>query len=217
MKIFIIIFLLFFTIGCNSNKIVYWCGDHACINKKEKEAYFKKTMIVETKEIIKRKNKDLSNLEKIKKNEGIISQEELNQEVKLNEKNNLEDVDNEKDEKEILVQARLEEKNRIKNEKLLAKQAKIDERNRIKNEKLLTKQAKLDEENRIKNEKNLVDQIDLEEKEINKKKKIDTGKVVLNEEGKSYNSSFFQFNEIVNSIYKKNIEKSYPDINDTPK
>ena len=28
-------------ISCSANKGVYWCGDHSCINKKEKEAYFK--------------------------------------------------------------------------------------------------------------------------------------------------------------------------------
>ena len=37
---------LFFIIACANNKGVYWCGDHPCINNKEKEAYFKKTMIV---------------------------------------------------------------------------------------------------------------------------------------------------------------------------
>ena len=37
--------------SCTSGKTVYWCGDHPCINNKEKEAYFKKTMIVEVKEI----------------------------------------------------------------------------------------------------------------------------------------------------------------------
>ena len=37
--------IFFVIIGCSSNKIIYWCGDHPCINKTEKEAYFEKTMI----------------------------------------------------------------------------------------------------------------------------------------------------------------------------
>ena len=45
-------------ISCTNNKGVYWCGDHPCINKEEKEAYFKKTMIVEVKNYNKDKNKN---------------------------------------------------------------------------------------------------------------------------------------------------------------
>ena len=51
--------LLILLISCSGDKSVYWCGDHACINKKEKEAYFKKTMIIEKKIINKKKKKDL--------------------------------------------------------------------------------------------------------------------------------------------------------------
>ena len=57
MKYIIILIFSFFLISCSSRKTVYWCGDHACINKKEKEAYFKKTMIVEVKEINKKEIK----------------------------------------------------------------------------------------------------------------------------------------------------------------
>ena len=56
---FIIIFLVF---SCSNNREVYWCGDHACINKKEKETYFKETMIVEKK--VLEKNKKLSKQKK---------------------------------------------------------------------------------------------------------------------------------------------------------
>ena len=49
MKILIFLISLMLIISCTSKKGVYWCGDHACINKKEREAYFKKTMIVEIK------------------------------------------------------------------------------------------------------------------------------------------------------------------------
>ena len=50
--------------SCAPNKKVYWCGDHPCINKKEKEAYFKKTMIVEAKENFTLDKKD-SKIEKL--------------------------------------------------------------------------------------------------------------------------------------------------------
>ena len=45
-----IIFSFFLIVGCGSSNTVYWCGDHQCINKKEREAYFKKTMIVEVRD-----------------------------------------------------------------------------------------------------------------------------------------------------------------------
>ena len=54
MKKNFIILIFIFMISCTNNKGVYWCGDHPCINKEEKEAYFKKTMIVE----VKNYNKD---------------------------------------------------------------------------------------------------------------------------------------------------------------
>ena len=47
MKKNIYFIFIIFIISCSPNKGVYWCGDHACANNKEKEAYFKKTMIVE--------------------------------------------------------------------------------------------------------------------------------------------------------------------------
>ena len=52
-------------ISCSSNKVVYWCGDHPCINKKEKKAYFKKNMIVEMKSIKSKNYKNNSEIEKI--------------------------------------------------------------------------------------------------------------------------------------------------------
>ena len=52
-------------ISCTSNKNVYWCGDHPCINKKEKEEYFKKTMIIEIKDLKNKNYKDDSEINKI--------------------------------------------------------------------------------------------------------------------------------------------------------
>ena len=67
---FLILFLIF---GCSSSKVVYWCGDHPCINKKEKKSYFKKTMIIEVREL----GKDSNNNSEIEK---------LLQQTRINEK-----------------------------------------------------------------------------------------------------------------------------------
>ena len=49
MKKLLLLVFFFFIFSCTSSRTVFWCGDHACINKKEKKAYFKKTMTVEIK------------------------------------------------------------------------------------------------------------------------------------------------------------------------
>ena len=122
-----LLFLVFlFILSCTNNKSVYWCGDHPCINKKEKESYFKKTMIVEVKNLKNIKNKS-SEIEKI------------TEQAKQEEKKRI------KKEKSFLKQAKLDEKKRIKRERDLAKKAKLEEKKRIKEEKKLEKQIKLDE------------------------------------------------------------------------
>ena len=98
---YLIIFLVI--IGCSTNKVVYWCGDHPCINKKEKEAYFRKTMIVEVKDLSKEELENKSEIDKIKK-QAII-----------NEKRRI------KGEKELKKQTRLDQKKRINEEKKLLK------------------------------------------------------------------------------------------------
>ena len=65
MRIILILSLLLIVVNCSSGKQVYWCGDHPCANKKEREAYFKKTMTVEIKEMGKKKKSDKSKLAKI--------------------------------------------------------------------------------------------------------------------------------------------------------
>ena len=65
MKFFFIILILFFISSCSNNKGVYWCGDHPCINKKEKEAYFKKNMVVEIRNAKKSDYKNNSKIEKM--------------------------------------------------------------------------------------------------------------------------------------------------------
>ena len=108
-------------ISCSANKGVYWCGDHSCKNKKEKEAYFKKTMIVEIKTS---KNKNYKNNSEIEK----IMQEAQSKAKKII-----------KDEKDLAKQTKLEEKMRIKEEKNLAKQIKLEEKMRIKDKKKSSK------------------------------------------------------------------------------
>jgi len=179
--------------SCTSNKGVYWCGDHPCVNKKEREAYFKKTMVVEIREIKKGE---------LKKNSQI---EEIKLQAKFDENRRI------KDEKKMVKQLELEEKNRIQEEKALAQQLESEEKNRIKEEKSLAQKLELEEKNMIKEEKALAKQLELDEKIQNKKnvteikKNLTVKKVELS-----------KFRELVDKIIIKNSLKSYPDINDIP-
>ena len=122
MKKFLYILVIFVLSGCADNK-VYWCGDHPCINDKERAAYFKKTLIVEIKNLKKKdieKNSDMEKiLEQAKKNEKkrIITEKELAKKEKKAEKKRL------KEEKKSIKQARLNEKKRLKEEKKLKKES----------------------------------------------------------------------------------------------
>ena len=106
--LFLLIFIIF--VACSSSERVYWCGDHACINKKEKEAYFKKTMIVEVRDIKNKKFKSDTEYEKI------LKQAEINEKIRI------------KDEKILAKETKVELKKRIKKEKFLVKQAKLAEK-----------------------------------------------------------------------------------------
>ena len=110
MKYLILLIFSLLLFACSNGKRVYWCGDHACINNKEREAYFKKTMIVEIKELSKQNKKSKSELEIIKKQAGIEQKKEI------------------KNEKELTKQARLDEKRRLKEQKELAKQARLEKK-----------------------------------------------------------------------------------------
>ena len=130
--LYLIIFFVF--VNCSGDKGVYWCGDHPCINKKEKEAYFKKTMTIEMRALKKEKFKRLSEIEKI------------TQQARSEKKSVI------KEEKKLVKQSKLEAKRRIKEEKKIIKQAKLEAKRRIKEEKELAKQIELDEKKIIKNE-----------------------------------------------------------------
>ena len=117
MKKLLYLLLFIIIISCSNTKKVYWCGDHPCINGKEKEAYFKKTMIVEIRESNKATDKNKSEVAKIMK------------QAKVDEKKRI------KNEKYLAKQIKIEEKMRIKEEKKLAKQVVLDEKKIIKKER----------------------------------------------------------------------------------
>ena len=193
----ILFFTIFFLIlGCSTTPGVYWCGDHACINKNEREAYFKKTMIVEIRELKK---------ENIKKNSEI---ENITQRAKNEEKKRI------TREKELAKQAKLDEKRRIKDEKELAKQAKLDEKRRIDEEKELEKQITLEEEKRIKEDKKLTRQVKMKEKVNKKQTKTPAKKDNKITDFENVPVFSTEFDKIVKRIKRRNILRPYPDIND---
>ena len=102
----ILYFLSFLiTVNCSNTssfKTVYWCGDHQCINKKERQDYFKKTMIVEIKDLKGRNNKNSQT-------------EKLLEQAKLDQKKQI------KDEKKLLKEEKLKRKREIIEEKELKK------------------------------------------------------------------------------------------------
>jgi len=207
MKKYFLIYLLLLNAGCSYSGVgskVYWCGDHACKNTKEKEEYFKKTMIVEIKDTSDINKKDKSKIQ------GVLEQSRI-YEVKDSEV-----------EKKIAEQTKLDNKRRIQNEKELVKQAKLDNKRRIQNEKELAKQAKLDKKRGIQNEKDLSKQIKIDEKKLIKNKVLEKTKIP--EDGiklknndtilkTSNNKVTDKFTNAFENIMKKNSFKEYPDIN----
>ena len=193
MKNYLFLCVFFLIFSCTNNKSVYWCGDHPCINNKEKEAYFKKTMIVEVRELKKESNKDISEFEKLLK------------QAQVDEKKRI------MSEKGLAKQVRLEEKRRIKEEKELVKQVRLEEKRRIEEKKKLSKQARLEE----KREKNNIwkDEKKLPKKEVSKTKNKETA---INIDMASTNISSAKFKELAERITLKNKFRPFPNINDIP-
>ena len=108
MKYFIFFMFIFLLFACSNNNEVYWCGDHACINKKEKKAFFKKTMIVEKRELTEK-----DKLSKYDKNE-ILKQ------IRLEEKK-----ETKKDQK-FTEEITLEEKQIAKKDEKLRKSTQLN-------------------------------------------------------------------------------------------
>ena len=201
MKKYIFLIVFIFTFACTANKGVYWCGDHPCINKDEKESYFKKNMIVEV------RNYNKGNIQKDTEIEKLLKQAKLNEkDRKLDEKELIKKA--KINERELVKRIKLEEKKRIMEEKELAKILKLDEKKRIMEEKELAKQLKLDEKKRKKTEK----VVKLDKKEIKKKKALS----VVSPAG-TVEISSQKFEELVKKIMKRNSSRSYPEINDIPK
>tara|TARA_B100001123_G_scaffold379895_1_gene449146 strand:- start:770 stop:1282 length:513 start_codon:yes stop_codon:yes gene_type:complete len=142
MKKFFFPFIILLTISCTSNKGVYWCGDHPCINKKEKEAYFKKNMVVEMKSAKKTDYKSNSEIERL------MSQAKVEEKVRI------------KNEKSLSKQSKLEEKK-------LAKQMKLEEKRRVKEEKKLAKQIKKKKKSPIKVSDESTENLIIKDAEIN--------------------------------------------------
>ena len=151
MKHFYLICFLILLASCSSNKKVFWCGDHACINNAEKEEYFKKTMIVEVKNI---------KSTKIKKTEFEVIKEKIGL----------------KESRAIAKQLKIEKKRRLKEEKKLAKLKRTEDRKIKKNEKKLEKEARIKEDKTnskpiIKTSKNLSENIIIASSEFDELKK----------------------------------------------
>ena len=193
MKYLILLIFSLLVFACSNGKRVYWCGDHACINNKEKEAYFKKTMIVEIRELSKQNKKSKSELEIIKKQAGLEQKKEI------------------KNEKELAKQVRLDKKRRIKEEKELAKQVRLDKKRRIKEEKELAKQVRLEEKKIIKEEKKSYKKKVLKTENVPLEKEI-----VINTGIARINISSTPFKELVKKITKENMLRPYPNINNMP-
>ena len=195
MKLFVYLIIILILSNCSANRSVYWCGDHACINKKEKEAYFKKTMTVEVKNLKSDKSK-LTSFEKIKK------QTNLQKQKKFDKKD------------EDIKTIKLDEKNEKKRAKELAKLEKINEKKRIKNEKRKIKEKKrLDKINMLKEKKKLKDE---KKKAKLLKKEKNKQKIVLKTQVEKDGGLFNTFEDMIKSITKKNMLRPYPDINNIP-
>ena len=80
MRILFFIIVSLIIVSCSSNKQVYWCGDHQCVNSNEKEKYFEENMIVEVKIIEKRSKEDLSSIDKILQ-QGDLNNKKLKKDI----------------------------------------------------------------------------------------------------------------------------------------
>ena len=218
MNLRVFIIFLFFITTCSSNKVTYWCGDHACLNKKEKEAYFKKTMIVEIKQSNSNKGKTISEIEEIKKRAKKEEAKRIDEEKSLAKLEKINQKRLKKEEKALAKQNKLKEKRLKKEEKALAKAL-------AKEEKLFKKKEKKEKKSLLenlnsKNEKNKKilstksDNLEKIESLIEKK----TNEVIISK--KSFSSlsdnDMNNFEQILKRVYSENNLKPYPDINDIP-
>lgn len=206
MKLSYIILIFILLSSCSNQKKVFWCGDHACKNNKEKEVFFKKNMTVEIKIINKSENKKESNLidqilakdKKYKKNK-LKSNKKTSKELIYNEKKALEE------EKKLIEQSKIDEQKRVEEEKELVKQIILEEK-KLKKQEKLTKQTLLEDEKDIIVEP-IQEKTNTKESDQNLLKNSST----INE------NSNDEFNVLVKKINDKNLIKPFPNINDIPK
>jgi len=162
-----ILSILFTTllIGCANSNQVYWCGDHPCVNKKEREDFFKENMTIEVKKLSTEEKKQYSEVEK-------VFEQAYSKKVK---KRILK-------EKQIDKKNKYEEKEKIKEDKILAKEKMLER------EKLLKKEKKLLKKNQKK--KNKVKKVESSENLLTEKNNSDftslVEKVMKNSLSKPY-------------------------------
>ena len=198
MKKFIILIVFFFIINCTQKNTVYWCGDHQCLTKKEKEDYFKKTMIVEV------RSDQLQSKEKLSKVEIIVDQANIKKDKSIISKNLQTNVDVDKkiivkEQKKLIKEAKKLERQRIKEQKKQDRITKKLEREKLKDQKKIEKKTE---------EKLLAD-----EKNIKKIQKSKNEKVAKKNDQLDQSSNFSYF---VTSILDRNSKKDYPDVNSIP-
>ena len=127
MKFFVIFLIMLIFASCSNTNKTFWCGDHPCINKKEKKAYFKKYKTLEVKEINKKNKEEISNFQKI------MDQAKKDQKKKI------------RDDKKIQKAKKLKEKNELKEQKRLTKKVRLEQKRKLNEQKKLKKHAKLQE------------------------------------------------------------------------
>jgi len=172
----------------DNSKQVYWCGDHACINKKEKKAYFEKNMIVE-KRILNKENK-LSKSEK----------DEILKKIREQEKEKY------KNKKETKKLAHARKKEASQDEEKLIKRKSIDKKTSIQDENDCS-------DPRGFHQKMMCAARDkIGKKEPKKTLSGKDHKELLDKDILNTDSSE-DFNDYVEKITKRNKSRSYPDIN----
>ena len=122
MKIIYFLICILILVGCTNQKKTFWCGDHECLNKKEKKAYFEKEMTVQIKDLSESDIKEKSDIEKITQ-QFLLTEDEIK-----------------KRDKNIRKQAKIEEKRKKKEGKKIKKQMRLEKKKKKEKEKLVRKQ-----------------------------------------------------------------------------
>tara|TARA_B100000579_G_scaffold312243_1_gene261816 strand:+ start:948 stop:1514 length:567 start_codon:yes stop_codon:yes gene_type:complete len=184
MKLILILFIFLIT-SCSSNKIIFICGDHECIDKKEAKEYFENNLSIEVKTF----DKPDHYLDLVELNNN-----EFNKKAKNNENLN---------EKKVMKIKNDQLKNQIKKERKLAK---IRNKNKIKEEKRLAKIKKKEEKRMSK-----INKKKYNKKNKYKNKKLNESTIVKKSEICSIISKC-DIDEISKFLLKKGNEKRYPDL-----